>query len=177
MLRIESFKLDSFKLTAWTYREFDRELCENSRFGLGSRDFVAHGLHLGGGVCVAGALGSGQAGIEAGACLVDSRELDECLCGHLVGGDVVGMVVDECVELSEGGGVVAVRDMLHRQAVTREGIAGIEFKNLVECGDLVHKFILEPRFRGIGKTQSNHGFARMNADQKPRRGSKAKTKS
>ena len=108
-------------------------------------DFVAHGLHFGGSVGVARPLGCGETGVEAGAGFVDAGDFDQRLRGHLIGGDVVGVVVDEGAEFSECSGGIALRGVLHRETVTREGVAWVELEDLVECGDLVHTAILEDK--------------------------------
>lgn len=99
---------------------------------------VAEGLHFGEGVGVSGALGGGEAGVEAADGFGDAAELGEGLCGHLIGGDVVGVVLDEGCEFGEGGVGVVLSCVFHREAVAREGVGGVELEDLVECGDLVH---------------------------------------
>ena len=94
---------------------------------------------------VAGALGCGETGVEAGAGFVDAGDFDQRLRGHLIGRDVVGVLGNESGEFGEGSVAVALRNVLHRETVTREGVARVEFEDLVECGDLVHTAILEDK--------------------------------
>ena len=96
--------------------------------------FFAHGFHFGEGVLVAGAVGGGDALVQALEGLVDAAEGDERLGRHLVGGNVVGVVLDAGGELGQGGLGVAADDVFHGEAVTGEGVGGIELKYLVEGG-------------------------------------------
>lgn len=71
-----------------------------------------------------------------------AAEGDEGLRGHLVGGDVVGIVLDAGGELGEAGGGIALGDVFHGEAVAGEGVGGIELEDFVERGDLVHVWIV-----------------------------------
>jgi len=101
---------------------------------LALREFVAHGFHLGEGVLIASAVGGGDAGVEAGQGFLGAAEGDEGLRGHLVGGNVVGIVLDAGGELAEGGVGMALGDVLHGEAVAGEGVGGIELEDFVERG-------------------------------------------
>ena len=105
---------------------------------LAGGEFVAHGGHFGEGVLVAGAVGGGDAGFEAVEGFFGAAECDQRLRGHLVGGHVVGIVLDAGGELGEGGVGIALRDVLHGEAVAGEGVGGIELQDFVERGELVH---------------------------------------
>ena len=70
-------------------------------------EFVEEGLHLAGGVRVFRALGGGDSFVEAGDGLLSAAQFGEGLGGHLVGGDVGGVVLDEGGEFGECGGGVA----------------------------------------------------------------------
>jgi len=105
-------------------------------------EFFAHGFHLSEGVLVSGAVGGGDAGVEAGEGGFSAAELHHRLRGHLVRGDVVGGVADEDVKLSERGLGVATRDMFHGEAVAGEGVGGIELEDFIERGEFVHGSIL-----------------------------------
>ena len=122
-------------------------------------EFFAHGFHLGEGVLVAGAVGGGDAGMEAFECGFGAAEFGEGLRGHLVGGDVVGGVGDEGGELGERGLGVAADGVFHGKAVTGEGVGGVQFEYFGESGELVHGLILVAH--GI---KADRGFARMNTD-------------
>ena len=45
-------------------------------------------------------------------------------------------------ELGEGGVGVALRRVLHGEAVAGEGVGGIELEDFVERGELVHRLIV-----------------------------------
>jgi hypothetical protein len=91
---------------------------------------------------VSGALGGGEAGVEAGDCLGCAAEFGKGLRRHLIGGDVIGVVLDESCKLGEGGVGVALREVFHGEAVAREGVGGVELEDVVERGELVHRGIL-----------------------------------
>jgi hypothetical protein len=93
-------------------------------------------------VVVAGAVGGADAGFDALERFLGAAEFGQCLRGHLVGGDVVGIVADEGGELGQGCVGVALREMLHGEAVAGEGVGGIELQNFVERGELVHTWIV-----------------------------------
>ena len=97
-------------------------------------EFFAEGFHFGEGVLVVGAVGGGDAGVEAGEGFGGVVELGEGLGGHLVGGDVVGGLVDEAIELGQALGGAGLRDVLHGEAVAGEGVGGVELEDLVERG-------------------------------------------
>ena len=66
-------------------------------------EIVAEGFHFCNGVLVSGAVGGGDAVVETVEGFVGAAKSGEGLRGHLVGGDVVGVVLDEGGELvSEG---------------------------------------------------------------------------
>jgi hypothetical protein len=109
---------------------------------LAGGEFFAHGFHFGEGVLIAGAVGGGDAFVQAGQCVIDTVHRDHGLRGHLVGGDVVGIARDAGGEFGEGGFGIALRDVLHGQAVTGECVRGIELEDFVEGGELVHRLIV-----------------------------------
>jgi hypothetical protein len=101
-------------------------------------EVIEDGLHLAGGVGVVGAVGGFEAGSEAGAGFFGAAELDEGLGGHLIGGDVVGVVADQDDVLGEGRVGAPVAGVLHGEAVAREGVGGVELEDFIEGCDLVH---------------------------------------
>jgi len=101
---------------------------------LAGGEFFAHGFHFGEGVLVAGALGGGDAGMELFERGFGATQGDEGLRGHLVGGNVVGIVLNTGGELGEGSVRVALGDVLHGEAVAGEGVGGIELEDFVEGG-------------------------------------------
>ena len=109
---------------------------------LAGGEFFAHGVHFREGVLVVGAIGGGDAGVQLSEGLFGTAESDEGLRGHLVGGDVVGVVLDAGGELGEAGGWIALGDVLHGEAVAGEGVGGIELEDFVERGELVHTWIV-----------------------------------
>jgi hypothetical protein len=105
-------------------------------------EVVEEALHFRDGVGVANASGGGDAGVEAGDGLVVVALFGECLGRHLVGGDVIGVVLDAEIEGFEGSVGVVLAEILHRDAITGEGVGGVEGEDFVEGGDLVHLLIL-----------------------------------
>jgi len=83
---------------------------------------------------IVGAVGGGNAVVELFERGFGAAEGDEGLRGHLVGGDVVGVVANADGELAQGEVGVAARDVLHGEAVTGEGVGGIELEDFVEGG-------------------------------------------
>jgi len=63
-------------------------------------EVVEEGLHFAGGVSVVDALSGGDAFVKAGEGFFVSALFGEGLSGHLVRGDVVGIVSDESGEFS-----------------------------------------------------------------------------
>ncbi len=76
------------------------------------------------------------------------------MSGHLVGGDVVGVVLDEGGEFGEGEIGVALGGVLHGEAVAGEGVGGVGGEDFGEGGDLVHELMVtsgeSARFRAVG---------------------------
>jgi hypothetical protein len=105
-------------------------------------EIVAEGFHFCNGVLVSGAVGGGDAVVETVEGFVGAAKSGEGLRGHLVGGDIVGVVLDEGGELGEGGVGVALADVLHREAVTGEGVGGVHGEDFGEGGDLVHELMV-----------------------------------
>jgi hypothetical protein len=124
-------RLIQFALFLWRYR------CEES--GL---KFVEEGLHFAGGVGVVGALGGGEAFFQAGDGFLSAAEFGECLGGHLVAGDVIGVVVDEGGEFGESEVGVALGVVFHCEAVAGEGVGGVGGEDFGEGGDLVHELMV-----------------------------------
>jgi len=83
-------------------------------------------------------VGCGDAVVEAVACFFNSPKLGQSLGGHLVGGNVVVVVLDEGVELSECGIGAAFRLMSHRQSVAGKCVGGVLLKHLGEECDAIH---------------------------------------
>jgi hypothetical protein len=94
------------------------------------------------GVLVAGAGGGGEPGFDAVEGLGDAAQFCERLRRHLEGWHVVGIVLDAGGECGEGGVGVALREVLHGEAVAGEGVGRIELQDFVERGELVHPLIL-----------------------------------
>lgn len=82
--------------------------------------------------------GGGETGVEASASIFSAGELEQELRGHLVGGDVVGRVLEDGVVLGERLIRVAFGGVGHGEAVTGEGVGGILLEDLGEGSDLVH---------------------------------------
>jgi hypothetical protein len=101
---------------------------------LAGGELFAHGFHFGEGVLVVGAVGGGDAIVEVAQGFVGAVESDESLRGHLVGGDVVGVVGDAGGEFGEGGGGVAEGDVLHGEGIAGEGVGGIGGEDFGEGG-------------------------------------------
>jgi hypothetical protein len=99
-------------------------------------EIVAEGFHFGDGALVVGAVGGRDAVVEAVEGFVGAAEFGEGLGGHLVGGDVVGTVLDEGGELGQGCVGTALADVLHGEAVAREGVRGVGTEDFGEAGDL-----------------------------------------
>jgi hypothetical protein len=93
-------------------------------------------LHLAGGVDVVCALGCGDAFFKMSNGLVGAAQFGQGLGGHLVGGNVVGVVVDESGELGEGSVGVALGVVLHGEAVAGEVVGGVGGEDFGEGGDL-----------------------------------------
>src|SRR5271156_5173152 len=82
-------------------------------FSLSEREVVEKGLHLARGGGVAGALGCGGAFFQACDGFVGAAKFSEGLGRHVVGRDVIGVVVDECSEFGESETGVALAALLH----------------------------------------------------------------
>ena len=80
----------------------------------------------------------------------------------MVGGDVVGVVVDESGELGEGGGGVALGVVLHGEAVAGEIVGGVGGEDFGEGGDLVHELMVRGDGAGwqVFRTEFDHGLER-----------------
>ena len=91
---------------------------------------------------VVGAVGRCDAKVKTIEGLLRAAELGEGLGGHLVGGNVVGVVLDERGEFCEGGVGLALADVLHGKPVAGEGVGGVELEDFGECGDLVHALMV-----------------------------------
>jgi hypothetical protein len=76
--------------------------------------------------------------MEAGECLLGAAELAERLGGHLVGGNVVGIVANKGGELGKGGISVVLAYEFHGEAVAGKGVGRVELEDFVESGKLVH---------------------------------------
>jgi hypothetical protein len=110
--------------------------------GSAGEEFFAHGFHFGEGVLVGGAVGGGDAIVQAGERFVGAVERNQGLRGHLIGGDVVGIAVDAGSELGERGFGIAEGDMLHGETIAGEGVVGVEGEDFIEGGEFVHGLIV-----------------------------------
>ena len=104
------------------------------------RQLFAEAVHFGEGVLVVGAVGGGDAGVETGEGGLGVAGGGEGLGGHLVGGDVVGVVVEDAGELGETFRGAVLGDELHGQAVAGEGVGWVGLEDLGEDCDFVHDF-------------------------------------
>jgi hypothetical protein len=82
-------------------------------------------LHFIGGMGVACTLSDGKSFFEASYGFVGAAQFGEGLGGHLVCGDVVGVVVNERGEFGEGEVGVALGGVLHGETVAGEGVGGV----------------------------------------------------
>jgi acyl-CoA hydrolase len=112
------------------------------RFVLG-RKFFAERFHLGQCVLIAGPVGGGDAFVQAGDGAFRVGVGGHGLRGHLVGGDVVGVVGDAAFELGESLGDAGLGDEFHGQAVAGEGVGGVLGEDLQKHCELVHVSILK----------------------------------
>ena len=106
------------------------------------RQVVEERLHLACCMRVVGALRRDKALFQAGNGFVGSTQFGERLRGHLVGGNVVGVVMDEGGEFGEGEVGVALGVVFHGEAVAGEGVGGVSGEDLGEGGDLVHELMV-----------------------------------
>ena len=113
-------------------------------------EFLAHSFQFREGVLVVGSVGGGDAFVDAGEGGFGAACLEEGLGGHLIGGDVVGVVGDEGVEFGESCFDVGVGDVFHGEAVASEGVGGVELKDFVEGCYLAHALMVAGVV-GIGK--------------------------
>jgi hypothetical protein len=93
-------------------------------------------------VGVVGALGGGEALFQAGDGFVSAAQFGEGLGGHLVGGDVIRVVLDEGGEFGEGEVGVALGGVFHGETVAGEGVGGVGGEDFRESGDLVHELMV-----------------------------------
>jgi len=121
-------------------------------------------LHLAGGVGVVGAPCGGETFLQAGDGFFGAVVLCKGLGGHLVGGDVVGVVVDEGREFGESEFAVALSVVLHSEAVAGEGVGGVGGEDFGEGCDLVHELMVR-----CGEVGWQVG-GRLSADLRRRRG-------
>lgn len=85
---------------------------------------MEEGFHFGAGVFVAGFCGGGDAQREDFLGIVGARFASEKLRIHKKPGNVVGVAVEEGLEMLDGGGGVAGVHALEGQAVAGEGVVG-----------------------------------------------------
>lgn len=102
------------------------------------REVIEKGLHFAGSVSIVGVLGGSETFFQARNCFVGTAQFGEGLSGHLVGRNVIRVVLDEAGELGEGEVGVALGNMFHCEAVAGKGIRRVQLQNFVEGGDLVH---------------------------------------
>jgi len=124
-------------------------------------EVIEKSLHLARGMGVAVALGGGEAFFQACDGFVGATQFGEGLSRHLVGGDVVGIVVDEGGELCESEIGPALTVVLHGEAVAGEGVGGVGGEDFGEGGDLVHKLMVRCgeggwQVRGTDVRESGH---------------------
>ncbi len=105
-------------------------------------ELFAEAFHLGEGVLVARAVGSGDAVVKAGEGLFGAAQLGKGLGRHLEGGDVVGIVADEGGELGQPLLGIVLADVLHGKAVAGKRVGGVKLEEFGEGGNLVHGLIL-----------------------------------
>ncbi len=86
---------------------------------------VESGLEFGTGVAVAGAGGDFDAALVKGSRFIELAERFVGAAAVEVGGGVVGVVLEESVELADGGFALAGVEVGHGEAVTGEGIGGV----------------------------------------------------
>jgi hypothetical protein len=101
-------------------------------------EIVAESFHFGEGVLIVGAVGGGDAVVKTVEGFAGAAEFGEGLGGHLIGGNVVGAVLDEGGELGEGGVGVALADVLHGEAVASKGVGGVGCEDFSKGCDLIH---------------------------------------
>jgi hypothetical protein len=89
-------------------------------------------------VLIVRAVGCGDAKVETVEGFLRAVQLGERLGGHLVGRDIVGVVVDEGGEFGEGGVGLSLADVLHGEAIAGEGVGGVGVEDFGEGCDLVH---------------------------------------
>jgi hypothetical protein len=87
----------------------------------------------------------GNAVSEALDGFVGAAELGEGLGGHLVGRNVVGIVLDESVELGERRVSSALRKVSHREAVSGKGVVWVLLDHLGEKCDSIHSSMVRRR--------------------------------
>src|SRR5579875_872991 len=138
--------------------------CSTNACGCASDgEIVEECLHFVGGVGVAGALRDFDSGPQARDGFFIAAQFRQRLRGHLVGGHVVWIVLDECAELGECLIGAAFGDVRHGEAIACEGVGGVLLKYLREKRDSVHIFRCSafggrlaswarqlPRFRLVG---------------------------
>jgi hypothetical protein len=93
-------------------------------------------------VGVSGALGCVETLFQAGDGFVGAAVPGEGLGGHLIGGNVVGVVVDKSGELGESKVGVALCVVLHGEAVAGKGVGWVGDEDFGEGGDLVHELMV-----------------------------------
>ena len=145
---------DLLRTSLWIAMRVDGEEVSADSFGAvgvaagSDGEVVAEGLHFAGCVGVVGAVGDGDAFVQAADGFFGAALFGEGLGGHLVSGDVGGVVLDEGGELGESDGGVALTEVFHGETVAREGVGRVELEDFVEGGDLVHELMVRVRGRG-----------------------------
>ena len=94
------------------------------RTGGRSGKFGEEGFHFGAGVFIALFDGGDDAVCKHLLCFFDALLADQELAVHEIGGDVVGVTLEERAEMEAGGGGVAVVHALQGKAVAGEGVVG-----------------------------------------------------
>ena len=92
---------------------------------VGYLQIIEQSFHFGAGVLVAFFCGGGDACGEDLLGFGGARFAGQELTIHEVGGDVVGVALEEGAEMGVGGGGVATVHALHGQAVAEEGVVGL----------------------------------------------------
>src|SRR6267154_6306631 len=107
---------------------------------VGYLQIIEQSFHFGAGVVVAFFCGGGDAGGEDLLRFGGAGFAGQELGVHQIGGDVIGVAVEEGAEMGVGGGGVAAVHALHGQAVAGEGVIGFLSDELFE--QLAARFLL-----------------------------------
>uniref|UniRef100_E6Q006 Uncharacterized protein n=1 Tax=mine drainage metagenome TaxID=410659 RepID=E6Q006_9ZZZZ len=101
-------------------------------------EFVEHALHLAFSVGVSGSAGGGDARLEALDGLGGSLHSGQRLSGHEVARGVVGIDVEQGIELGQRGFCFSAAGILHGQPVAGEAVVRVHRQNLFQASQFVH---------------------------------------